>query len=1075
MKRRIILLLPLCFGLLGTLKLAEGEDLIKIDVVINIMSTTQPTTQPVVSEADARKAVEEANKILKQAGVELNVVKVNSDPSSQPCSAGNADGNASIDEPWSEGSDVQEEGNKELDRVVGGGQGLKITFVKVPWEGVTMDDGHPMPGWSRHENRTIVVTPVTTGPCSGPSGTGVVAGHEWAHVLTLCAGHVVDGSTSQPTTADEGGHSSGPDDLMNPTWPIPSTNRVLTTSQIGEIRRKARELGRVVTTTSAPASQPAAQPKATGGAQDKKGDAGSYRPVEDIYDARAFNCCGEPLIDLTLTVPALFDPYNSFITVYYWLFNTDGLPTGVSIFGVEGVDADIAIFIAGNGSGSLSNQVIFMNEITGHGEALDPAILKEQEFFDWTGGPAIPEHTTVKVLVDYALLGLSAEFVPMTVVSMGDDAPGPVDYLGFLFDTLYEAHQPQLSIYPPTAHLGEMVAYDGQGFTPGSAASLFLDGALVDDTLLVNSDGTLCGYFLLDQLPPPPENFAFVVVQEDTGRSGFTVLQVVVAGACCLTDGTCLEMLTADDCAALGGLFQGVGTTCTPNLCSEGNDCFVPKVVVLPDWGLPHVNTNTTCGRFNDYWSTCLGSYDGGEDILYELILTADQSLMITAQGVTPSDDWIGMAIDTVCPPGPTCLAHATSSGTTARIDGIHLAAGTYYIMVDSWPAPYCLDFTFTIEAMPQGACCIAQNCIGNMSAVECSPLGGSWFVGQDCATFTCPPGCQHRIDLHDCYGDGWNGNTLDVFVNGILVMGDITLTSGHGPQTYYFLAGNGQAIQTVYKATGGWPYEPYYFIYDGVGREIARDGITADGSDCNIQPTGVTVGANCVPATGACCGVGALSCAVLDPVVCAAAGGIYLGDFTMCSGQDCNLNGLDDACDIAGGAPDCNQNGVPDECDIAGGTSLDGDCNGVPDECDPDCNDNGIPDVCEIPGGCAVGNCGLVYPQECGQSQDCQANGIPDECELENNDCDVNGVPDECQPDTDGDGLIDPCDPCPNRKTGDVSGDALVDFGDIGPFVNVLLDPAGAGADDSCAADVDGSGAPDGADVQPFVSLLVS
>lgn len=51
----------------------------------------------------------------------------------------------------------------------------------------------------------------------------------------------------------------------------------------------------------------------------------------------------------------------------------------------------------------------------------------------------------------------------------------------------------------------------------------------------------------------------------------------------------------------------------------------------------------------------------------------------------------------------------------------------------------------------------------------------------------------------------------------------------------------------------------------------------------------------------------------------------------------DCNLNGQDDALDVASGfAEDCNGNGVPDSCDIALGTSADIDGNGVPDECDP-------------------------------------------------------------------------------------------------------------------------------------------
>lgn len=65
---------------------------------------------------------------------------------------------------------------------------------------------------------------------------------------------------------------------------------------------------------------------------------------------------------------------------------------------------------------------------------------------------------------------------------------------------------------------------------------------------------------------------------------------------------------------------------------------------------------------------------------------------------------------------------------------------------------------------------------------------------------------------------------------------------------------------------------------------------------------------------------------------------------------NDCNINGIDDAVDLANGtSTDCNGNGIPDECEPV----LDQDCNnnGVLDACDTDCNANGIPDACEYPG----------------------------------------------------------------------------------------------------------------------------
>jgi hypothetical protein len=65
----------------------------------------------------------------------------------------------------------------------------------------------------------------------------------------------------------------------------------------------------------------------------------------------------------------------------------------------------------------------------------------------------------------------------------------------------------------------------------------------------------------------------------------------------------------------------------------------------------------------------------------------------------------------------------------------------------------------------------------------------------------------------------------------------------------------------------------------------------------------------------------------------------------------------------------DCNQNGVGDACDISGGASDDCNTNGVPDDCEPDtdCNSNGAPDICDLADG---------------TSEDCNGNATPDSCD---------------------------------------------------------------------------------------------
>lgn len=94
---------------------------------------------------------------------------------------------------------------------------------------------------------------------------------------------------------------------------------------------------------------------------------------------------------------------------------------------------------------------------------------------------------------------------------------------------------------------------------------------------------------------------------------------------------------------------------------------------------------------------------------------------------------------------------------------------------------------------------------------------------------------CDMQVALYDSYGDGWNGGSLDVFVNGNLVLDDITLDNGTGPEYFTFPAESGDDISTIYTA-GQWPYENWYEFYDGDGNLIYTSG------DVSI-PVGVVFG----------------------------------------------------------------------------------------------------------------------------------------------------------------------------------------------------------------------------------------
>ena len=87
-----------------------------------------------------------------------------------------------------------------------------------------------------------------------------------------------------------------------------------------------------------------------------------------------------------------------------------------------------------------------------------------------------------------------------------------------------------------------------------------------------------------------------------------------------------------------------------------------------------------------------------------------------------------------------------------------------------------------------------------------------------------CGSPCEYEICLADSYGDGWNGGTVDVFVNGNPVYIGLTLASGLGPECHPIPVRNGDEI-TVHYTAGSWSYENEYYIYDSDGVLVRSEG----------------------------------------------------------------------------------------------------------------------------------------------------------------------------------------------------------------------------------------------------------
>ena len=148
--------------------------------------------------------------------------------------------------------------------------------------------------------------------------------------------------------------------------------------------------------------------------------------------------------------------------------------------------------------------------------------------------------------------------------------------------------------------------------------------------------------------------------------------------------------LVDNDC---DGLVDSDDDDCQGN---PGDNCSSPMEIFWPEPVLG-VYTDTNCGRGNDYADTCLGYYDSGEDMIYELVVTEDAPVLITLdpKGTTYS----GISLADSCA-SDTCIDLSTNSGGTAHgLDCQYLTAGTYYIQVDTWAAPDCIpDFDLILE-----------------------------------------------------------------------------------------------------------------------------------------------------------------------------------------------------------------------------------------------------------------------------------------------------------------------------------------------------------------------------------------
>ncbi len=267
-----------------------------------------------------------------------------------------------------------------------------------------------------------------------------------------------------------------------------------------------------------------------------------------------------------------------------------------------------------------------------------------------------------------------------------------------------------------------------------------------------------------------------------------------------------------------------------PPVLGPGDNCADPEKIDLPG-GLPYANSNMTCGRGNDYSETCLGSYDGGEDIVYEITVTSPITVDIKLDPLGTT--WTGMTVDDMCPPDGSCLVVKTNGGSSAPMSalGVVLAPGTYYLMVDTWPTPDCvpafnLAITESVTGNPGDNCAnplkidiptlpysdLGQTTCGRLNHYDATCLG-SYDNGEDIiyeVTVTSPVTVDITLDPH---GTDYTGFVIDAACppGGTGCIGSST-SSGTTPHTIYAVS---LTPGTYYIMVDTWPTPNCIPIFD--------------------------------------------------------------------------------------------------------------------------------------------------------------------------------------------------------------------------------------------------------------------
>ncbi|MBA3680676.1 MAG: hypothetical protein H0W73_05860, partial [Bacteroidetes bacterium] len=174
-----------------------------------------------------------------------------------------------------------------------------------------------------------------------------------------------------------------------------------------------------------------------------------------------------------------------------------------------------------------------------------------------------------------------------------------------------------------------------------------------------------------------------------------------ITGATAPTTIVSVSSTTYYRCVLSCGASTGTSSTVTASLAAAGacGLCAVSAIASLPF----SLTGQTTCGQGNDVTSTNVTnvcgstSYYGGEDVVYSFTPTVSGLISVN---VTSTGSYMGIMLYSGCPvSGGTCVGNAQSSAGNQTLCVNVTSGQTYYLVIDSWPAPACNPFDVSISA----------------------------------------------------------------------------------------------------------------------------------------------------------------------------------------------------------------------------------------------------------------------------------------------------------------------------------------------------------------------------------------